>query len=408
MCHEAVVLRRSIDTPQPEIARNRRLIEETSHRARLSCPQTAYVLATAFHESRLGLWMVDSHDVDVSDSDGVERPLRYRGRGFARLRGRRSYEALAAQLDLPLVDRPELASEPEVAAEILVQGMKFGCFTGRALTDFINDRQVDYRGARQVVAAANDRPTRIAGYARAFEARLEGTTIDDPTSSDVRHVQQQLAVIGWPLVDDGVLDRFTTRAVRDFQSGYCHTVLRTDGHLDPITRVAIETCARSDGFASDHFRFLEFRTAGSTRLSESNRVIRVDRALLHGLETYRHFLGRPVRIACGYRSADHNAAVGGRPDSEHLSGRAVHVRDPALPPEAVAHLEAFTSIGHRHGLAVHLGVSDDRIGPPRVYSIDAAAGSPPAPVFVTPDGRANDSGGQLADAGHRSRPVLSL
>lgn len=403
MWEEEHVLHRSIDSSNPEIVRNTRLIEEVCRWERLSCPQTAYVLATAFHESRLGLWMVDF--ANRGDGDPIDDD-RFRGRGFARLRGRAAYGAWAEHLDLPLLEQPELAARPEIAARILVEGMMLGRFTGYSLRDYIDDEHVDYAGARRVMAPA-DRPVRVAGYARSFEARLEGTANDEPTTSDVRRVQQQLAAIGWPLVDDGLLGRFTTRAIHDFQAGYCHTSLGTGGDLDPITRVAIETCARNDGFASDHFRFAEFRTAGPTRICESNRVIRVDRELLHGLETYRHFLGGPVKIECGYRSAHHNAAVGARPDSEHVAGRAVHLRHPKLPADAVVQLGAFSSIGHRAGLAVHLGVSGDGPSAPRVYPMDGeSAASPPGRLLVTSLGDASDSGDPLADAGHRSRPVL--
>ncbi|MGI9614220.1 MAG: D-Ala-D-Ala carboxypeptidase family metallohydrolase [Acidimicrobiales bacterium] len=403
MCEKGHVWRRSIDSSNPEIVRNTRLIAEVCHRWRLSCPQTAYVLATAFHESRLGLWMDDF--ASRGDGDPIDEH-RYRGRGFARLRGRSAYAAWAEYLDLPLLDRPELAARPEIAARILVEGMMRGRFTGHALADYINDHHVDYAAARCVMAP-RDRPVRVAGYARAFEARLEGTTSDEPTTSDVRRAQQQLAAIGWPLIDDGLLGRFTTRAIHDFQAGYCHTSLGTDGHLDPVTRIAIETCVRNDGFASDHFRFAEFRTAGPTRLCETNRVIRVERELVRGLETYRHFLGGPVKIACGYRSAHHNAAVGARPDSEHVAGRAVDLRHPELPVDAVAQLGAFSSIGHRAGLAVHLGVSGDGPTTPRVYPMDGeAAAPPPGRPLATPLGDASDSGDPLADAGHRSQPVL--
>ena len=393
-------MRRSIER-QPQPARqNLDLLTRVCRNERLSCPQTAYVLATAFHESRLGLWMVDHR---LGDGD------RYRGRGFAPLAGRAAYATFGRRLDLPLLTRPDLAARPEIAARILVRGMKLGLFTGRRLDEDIDDRRVDYVAARAVMDPS-DRAVRVAGYARAFEAHLEGRDAAEPTSSDVGQAQRHLATIGWPLAADGHLGPLTARAIRDFQAGYCLAELPVDGSLEPITSLAIESCAAHDGFASDHFRFAEFRTAGSAELGARNRVIRVERALLEALETYRRAVGRPVGIACGYRSIEHNAAVGGRADSEHLVGRAVHVRTPELAVNAVRRLGAFGSIGHRSGLAVHLGVpvhaTPDR---PRVYSLEGeAAASPPSPILDRALGSATDSGGPLADAGHRSRPRLPV
>jgi hypothetical protein len=400
--HHPRVIRRSIDAWRSEGQASALLIERGCREAGLSCPQTAYVLATAFHESRLGLWMVD-HRVrpgigGVDDGNTVAGHSRYHGRGFARLTGRSAYTTMARHLDLPLLTDPDLAANPSIAATILIEGMRLGHFTGRSLDEYIDDDRVDYWAARQVMEPA-DHPVRVAGYARAFEAELEGVTADEPTSSDIRHLQTQLNTVGWPLAADGFLGRYTSRAVRDFQAGYCHIKLPVTGRPDPVTRLAIETCAANDGFASDHFRFAEFRAADEEELSEANRVIRVERQLVRALETYRHRVGGPVRIESAYRSTQHRRATCAPCESEHTSGRAVHVGSPTLPADAVAELGAFTSIGHRNGIAVHLGVAHQPGKPaPRVYSLQ-----PRVTAEATPGHDVNDSGGPLAAAGHRSR-----
>ncbi len=393
-----------IEVPRAECRANASLLEQRCHHERLSTQQTAYVLATAFHETRLGLWMVDGADPKATEPlDG----LRYRGRGFARLTGRRAYGRFGRELGIPLLDRPELAAEPDVAAAILVEGMRRGLFTGRRLDDFLDLHRVDYVGARQVMSPA-DRPVRVAGYARAFEARLDGVPLDGPTQRDVRNAQRQLVAIGWPLAVDGVLGRYTRRAINDFQAGYCHLQLDPDGRLDERTRMAIEACANDGGFASDHFRFIEFRAPEPVELDETNRAIRVDRELVLGLERYRRAVAGPVSIECGYRSPARSRPTIDRPQAEHLAGRAVHIRQPQLPVEAVSELGAFSSIGHRRGVAVHVGVAPvQATAQSRVYPLDgrcvAWASQPPS---CGPGDDANDPGGLLADAGHRGRPVL--
>lgn len=43
------------------------------------------------------------------------------------------------------------------------------------------------------------------------------------------------------------------------------------------------------------------------------------------LERARQFYGRPMRITSGYRCKEHNAAVGGKDNSAHLTGEAADI-----------------------------------------------------------------------------------
>ena len=46
------------------------------------------------------------------------------------------------------------------------------------------------------------------------------------------------------------------------------------------------------------------------------------------LDRAREFFGYPINITCGYRSPEHNAEIGGVPNSEHTFGRAVDIKAP--------------------------------------------------------------------------------
>lgn len=331
-------------------------------RERLSLAQTAYVLATAQHESRMGLWMIDQasgwayegrhHLGNTETGDGP----RFRGRGYVPLVGRRQYAQWERRLGLPLLDRPELAAEPGTAAEILIRGMIAGTFTGHRLADFINDDGCDYVGARRIIRN-RDRAGLVARLAERFESSLQPATGQGSQRTEVMAAQRQLRRIGWPLVVDGFLGTFTRRALTDFQRGYTFAVVPVDGRLDAETARALEACADDGGHVSPHFRFAEFDTGGSHRLSSTNRVISVDRSLVHALERYRSLAGRPVRIASGYRSVGYNASIGGSPTSRHLDGRAVDLWTPRLPVSDVIALGVFSTIGTNGGLAVHLEVA---------------------------------------------------
>lgn len=169
-------------------------------------------------------------------------------------------------------------------------------------------------------------------------------------SASTRAVQQSLRAIGWPLAADGVFGPRTREAVRDFQRGYTFESLGSSGRAGPKTRAALRASAANGGRASEHFTFREFRSKG-------NGWIKVDRALLQGLERYRRLLGRPVTIVSGYRDPAHNAAVGGAPNSQHLFGNAADV-PPALSLDRVRALRAFSGIGvdAATGLVRHVDV----------------------------------------------------
>ena len=66
---------------------------------------------------------------------------------------------------------------------------------------------------------------------------------------------------------------------------------------------------------SPSFRVREFACKGSD-------VVLIDDELVVLLQCIREHFGKPVHITSGYRTAAHNAAVGGAPDSQHLRGEA--------------------------------------------------------------------------------------
>ena len=66
---------------------------------------------------------------------------------------------------------------------------------------------------------------------------------------------------------------------------------------------------------SPSFRVREFACKGSD-------VVLIDDELVVLLQCIREHFGKPVHITSGYRTAEHNAAVGGSKSSQHLLGRA--------------------------------------------------------------------------------------
>ncbi len=53
--------------------------------------------------------------------------------------------------------------------------------------------------------------------------------------------------------------------------------------------------------------------------------VMVDSRLIKKLEALRYLVGKPITILSGYRTPEHNAAVGGEPGSFHTKGMAADV-----------------------------------------------------------------------------------
>lgn len=151
----------------------------------------AYALATAYHEVAGTMQPIRERGGEaylrrMYDIEG-ERPekarelgntaagdgIRYSGRGYVQLTGKANYELAGTKLGYPLVTEPDLALDPDVAARILVIGMRDGWFTGKTLREFIpaEPGRQHFINARRVVNG-QDRADLIAGYAVEFLAAL--------------------------------------------------------------------------------------------------------------------------------------------------------------------------------------------------------------------------------------------
>jgi len=163
-------------------------------------------------------------------------------------------------------------------------------------------------------------------------------------------LQRSLRLLGWPIRVDGVVGERTAQAVRDFQRGFAFATLVAGGGVGPRTLEALRMAIRRGGRCSQHFTFRSFRSPG-------DGWIKLDRALVRGLERYRATLGEPVVVLAGHRDADWNAAHGGATDSQHLLGTAADL-EPAMTVDEVHALRVFSGIGYERetGLVRHVDV----------------------------------------------------
>jgi hypothetical protein len=167
--------------------------------ARWPVAWAAYGMATAFHETNKTMqpvqeafWLTDTaanayffkmydpqgQRPDVAKRLGNTQPgdgAKYCGRGYVQLTGRRNYSEAGEHTGADLVEHPELALKPEIAAKIMLWGMEGGIFTGKKLADYLplsGRAGFDaYTAARRIING-QDRAAEIAKEAQQFEAAL--------------------------------------------------------------------------------------------------------------------------------------------------------------------------------------------------------------------------------------------
>jgi predicted chitinase len=76
------------------------------------------------------------------------------------------YDKFGKILGVDLLNNPELALEPKVAAEIIVVGMMKGLFTGVRLENYFDDNKTDAVNARRIINIL-DNAELISGYYKA-------------------------------------------------------------------------------------------------------------------------------------------------------------------------------------------------------------------------------------------------
>jgi predicted chitinase len=140
----------------------------------------AYMLATAFHETAQTMQPIREYGkgkgkkygkkIKMSGQVYTQPDQIYYGRGYVQLTWYENYDNFGKILDIPLLEEPDLALEPSIAAKIMIIGMARGLFTGKKLSVYFN-KNTDWVNARRVINGL-DKAEVIAKYARIFYSGL--------------------------------------------------------------------------------------------------------------------------------------------------------------------------------------------------------------------------------------------
>lgn len=155
--------------------------------------QVAYMLATVWHETAKTMQPIAEYGGEHYANSRYDPVLattparrqraramgntqkgdgyKYRGRGYVQLTWKGNYARMGELLSVDLVNKPELAMQPDIALAIMIRGMRDGLFTGAKLSTFVNNERTNYTSARSVINGT-DKAALIAGYAAKFAACL--------------------------------------------------------------------------------------------------------------------------------------------------------------------------------------------------------------------------------------------
>ena len=197
--------------------------------------------------------------------------------------------------------------------------------------------------------ATNEQMRGIASHQGPMLAETMEPTHGTPASApeaSIDTVQRQLNACGFSVTVDGNLSPQTREALRFFQIGWCgeHDLGSADGELTQETRDALAwAVARGGGLGprAENFHYQEFRL-------DNRGDPRVRRSVGLAAQAYRDKFG-PTTILSSARSVEHNQAIGGATDSQHLFPKHWDAIDPSPQVHSVSEvrgLDAWTGIGH--------------------------------------------------------------
>lgn len=131
--------------------------------------QLAYILATVYHETAKKMQPVKEFGGTKYLMSKAYYP--YYGRDLVQTTWKANYEKVKKFTGVDVVANPDLIGQMPLAATVAVIFMSKGWYTGKKISDYINNDITSYLNARRIINGT-DKAELIAGYAVKFEKCL--------------------------------------------------------------------------------------------------------------------------------------------------------------------------------------------------------------------------------------------
>lgn len=133
--------------------------------------QIAYILATPYHEC-FNPKKPETRLTPITEYGGEaylkgKKYYPYVGRGFSGLTWLDNYKKEGKRLNIDLVNNPDLILDIPTAANSHVYCMAHGSYTGKKLSDYINDEKCDFLNARRIINGT-DKAEIVMAYSQKF------------------------------------------------------------------------------------------------------------------------------------------------------------------------------------------------------------------------------------------------
>ena len=157
-----------------------RILDEWERRRLTDLRWLAYMLATTMWETARTMQPIAEYGKGKGRKYGVPEANghTYYGRGYVQLTWLANYKKMSDLVEADLVNNPDLAMDPKIAAKVMFAGMLLGTFTGKKLSQYFGPGVSDWQGARRIINGT-DKANEIAEIARKFYSALLGSKTND-------------------------------------------------------------------------------------------------------------------------------------------------------------------------------------------------------------------------------------
>jgi len=220
------------------------------------------------------------------------------------------------------------------------------------------ETQTVVRAFQQQMGLAVDGVVGLQTWTAMWAAPLDGT---EPSPSEPARPSEDGTTHPDPV---GQIANWGFEDVASFQLSFAHYDIGVDGSAGSETARAVQVVVDCRGRMSEFFHLDELRSRGNGR-------IRSHRQLLRRADDVRRLKGSFTPVSA-YRDPDHNAAVGGATNSQHVLGTAFDIPESLGLTVDEAAAIGFSGIGRCGNIAIHADVRAE--GPDNTTG--AAVGSP--------------------------------